>query len=212
MAGLTPAAVICEIMKDDGTMARLPDLEVFAREHGLKIGTIADLIEHRSRNETLIEPLGTRELHHGAGRFRCTAFRDTQRRRAPGAGRGRWATPTRCRCACTSRCHRWTCSTPGQLAFLASAVGAGGAAAGRPRRGRAAQLQPAPRRCWAAAATGAAAPQRPADGPAHLRRRRADPAPPGRAPHEAAGQPAAHAQHDRLRPRGHRLRGRTRKG
>ena len=44
MAGLSPAAVICEIMKDDGTMARLPDLEIFAREHGLKIGTIADLI------------------------------------------------------------------------------------------------------------------------------------------------------------------------
>src|SRR4029079_8436934 len=45
MAGLTPAAVICEIMKDDGTMARLPDLQLFAAEHGLKIGTIADLIE-----------------------------------------------------------------------------------------------------------------------------------------------------------------------
>jgi 3,4-dihydroxy 2-butanone 4-phosphate synthase/GTP cyclohydrolase II len=54
MAGLTPAAVICEIMKDDGTMARLPDLEVFAREHGLKIGTIADLIGYRSRNESLV--------------------------------------------------------------------------------------------------------------------------------------------------------------
>ncbi|MBL8305692.1 MAG: 3,4-dihydroxy-2-butanone-4-phosphate synthase, partial [Rubrivivax sp.] len=50
MAGLLPAAVICEIMKDDGTMARLPDLEIFAREHGLKIGTIAELIAYRSRN------------------------------------------------------------------------------------------------------------------------------------------------------------------
>jgi 3,4-dihydroxy 2-butanone 4-phosphate synthase/GTP cyclohydrolase II len=48
--------VICEIMKDDGTMARLPDLQVFAQQHGLKIGTIADLIAYRSRNETLIEP------------------------------------------------------------------------------------------------------------------------------------------------------------
>jgi 3,4-dihydroxy 2-butanone 4-phosphate synthase/GTP cyclohydrolase II len=47
--------VICEIMKDDGTMARLPDLQVFAPEHGLKIGTIADLIEHRSRTESLVE-------------------------------------------------------------------------------------------------------------------------------------------------------------
>jgi 3,4-dihydroxy 2-butanone 4-phosphate synthase/GTP cyclohydrolase II len=60
MAGLEPAAVICEIMKDDGTMARLPDLRVFAREHGLKIGTIADLIEYRSRNETLIHREGAR--------------------------------------------------------------------------------------------------------------------------------------------------------
>ena len=76
MAGLTPAAVICEIMRDDGTMARLPDLEVFAREHGLKIGTIASLIHFRSHNESLIEPLGTRELHTPQGPFRCTAYRD----------------------------------------------------------------------------------------------------------------------------------------
>ena len=76
MAGLTPASVICEVMKDDGTMARLPDLEAFAREHGLKIGTIADLIHHRSHNESLIEPLGTRELVTAQGRFRCTAYRD----------------------------------------------------------------------------------------------------------------------------------------
>ena len=70
MAGLTPAAVICEVMKDDGTMARLPDLEVFAREHGLKIGTIADLIGYRSRNESLIERVGTRTPAHAAGRVR----------------------------------------------------------------------------------------------------------------------------------------------
>ena len=76
MAGLTPAAVICEVMKDDGTMARLPDLEVFAREHGLKIGTIASLIHFRSHNESLIEPLGTRELQTPEGLFRCTAYRD----------------------------------------------------------------------------------------------------------------------------------------
>src|SRR5207253_11473918 len=60
MAGLEPAAVICEVMKDDGTMARLPDLQLFAAEHGLKIGTIADLIEHRSRNESLVEKIGQR--------------------------------------------------------------------------------------------------------------------------------------------------------
>jgi 3,4-dihydroxy 2-butanone 4-phosphate synthase / GTP cyclohydrolase II len=76
MAGLTPAAVICEVMKDDGTMARLPDLERFAREHGLKIGTIASLIQHRSHNESMIDPLGTRELATAQGTFRCTAYRD----------------------------------------------------------------------------------------------------------------------------------------
>ena len=76
MAGLTPAAVICEVMKDDGTMARLPDLEVFAREHGLKIGTIADLIEHRSRHETLIQRAGQRPLATPQGDFDCIVFRD----------------------------------------------------------------------------------------------------------------------------------------
>ena len=76
MAGLAPAAVICEIMKDDGTMARLPDLQVFAREHGLKIGTIADLIGYRSRNETLIERLGSRRLLTSQGPFECVAYSD----------------------------------------------------------------------------------------------------------------------------------------
>lgn len=76
MAGLTPAAVICEIMNDDGTMARLPDLEVFAAEHGLKIGTIADLIAFRSHNETLIERAGERVLLTAQGSFHCTAYRD----------------------------------------------------------------------------------------------------------------------------------------
>ncbi len=76
MAGLTPAAVICEIMKDDGTMARLPDLEVFAKEHKLKIGTIADLIEYRSRNETLVERVSRRTLVTAQGEFDCSAFRD----------------------------------------------------------------------------------------------------------------------------------------
>jgi 3,4-dihydroxy 2-butanone 4-phosphate synthase / GTP cyclohydrolase II len=76
MAGLSPAAVICEVMNEDGTMARLPDLEVFARQHGLKIGTIADLIGYRSRNETLIERVGSRALVTPHGEFECLAFRD----------------------------------------------------------------------------------------------------------------------------------------
>jgi 3,4-dihydroxy 2-butanone 4-phosphate synthase/GTP cyclohydrolase II len=54
IAGLIPAGVICEIMKEDGTMARMPDLEIFASEHNLKIVTIADLIDYRMQNESLI--------------------------------------------------------------------------------------------------------------------------------------------------------------
>src|SRR3981081_2463786 len=62
LAGLTPAAVLCEIMRDDGTMALLPDLVEFAAGHKLKIGTIADLIEHRSRNESLVRRAFEREI------------------------------------------------------------------------------------------------------------------------------------------------------
>lgn len=76
MAGLSSTSVICEVMKDDGTMARLPDLEAFADEHRLKIGTIADLIEYRSRNESLITLVGERALKTPEGEFRCRAFRD----------------------------------------------------------------------------------------------------------------------------------------
>ncbi|MFN4265022.1 MAG: bifunctional 3,4-dihydroxy-2-butanone-4-phosphate synthase/GTP cyclohydrolase II [Aquabacterium sp.] len=76
MAGLTPSSVICEIMNDDGTMARLPDLEIFAKEHGLKIGTIADLIEYRSRNESLIQQVGTRQMETPAGTFDARVFKD----------------------------------------------------------------------------------------------------------------------------------------
>ena len=76
MAGCSPAAVICEIMKDDGTMARLPDLQVFAAEHGLKIGTIADLIAHRSRTESLVRKIGAREIHTNWGDFTAQAYTD----------------------------------------------------------------------------------------------------------------------------------------
>ena len=76
MAGCSPAAVICEIMNDDGTMARLPDLQLFAATHGLKIGTIADLIEHRSRNESLLEKVGSRNLQTAYGEFTAHAFKD----------------------------------------------------------------------------------------------------------------------------------------
>jgi len=76
MAGCSPSSVICEIMKDDGTMARLPDLQLFAAEHGLKIGTIADLIEYRSRNESLVERVGSRNIQTAHGEFTMHAFRD----------------------------------------------------------------------------------------------------------------------------------------
>jgi 3,4-dihydroxy 2-butanone 4-phosphate synthase / GTP cyclohydrolase II len=76
LAGLTPAAVICEIMKDDGTMARLPDLIEFAKEHGLKIGTIADLIHYRSQNESIVERIGERTMRTAHGSFHAIAYRD----------------------------------------------------------------------------------------------------------------------------------------
>jgi len=76
MAGCSPAAVICEVMNEDGTMARLPDLQLFAAEHGLKVGTIAALIEHRSHHETLITRVGCREIQTAWGRFTAHAFTD----------------------------------------------------------------------------------------------------------------------------------------
>lgn len=76
LAGLTPAAVICEIMNDDGTMARLPDLIPFAREHGLKIGTIADLIEYRVAHESMVERIGQRSVQTAAGAFDLVVYRD----------------------------------------------------------------------------------------------------------------------------------------
>jgi 3,4-dihydroxy 2-butanone 4-phosphate synthase/GTP cyclohydrolase II len=81
LAGLTPAAVICEILKDDGEMARLPDLIEFAKLHGLKIGTIADLIEHRSQNEKLVERVARRKVQTAYGEFELVTYVDktTQR-------------------------------------------------------------------------------------------------------------------------------------
>ncbi len=76
MAGCSPAAVICEVMNDDGTMARLPELRLFAARHGLKIGTIAALIEHRSHTESLIEEVGRRPIQTAWGTFDAIAFRD----------------------------------------------------------------------------------------------------------------------------------------
>ena len=76
MAGLEPASVICEIMNDDGTMARLPELLVFAEQHNLKVGAISDLIHYRSRHECLIEQVGKRQVVTPFGQFTLHAFRD----------------------------------------------------------------------------------------------------------------------------------------
>ena len=76
MAGTSPASVICEILKEDGTMARLPDLMEFAQLHGLKIGTIVDLIQYRSANESLIERVAERQVATVHGPLRAVAYRD----------------------------------------------------------------------------------------------------------------------------------------
>jgi 3,4-dihydroxy 2-butanone 4-phosphate synthase/GTP cyclohydrolase II len=76
LAGLEPAAVIVEVLNDDGTMARRPELERFAREHGLAIGTIADLIRYRLRNESSIECVADRMVETEAGPFRMRWYVD----------------------------------------------------------------------------------------------------------------------------------------
>jgi 3,4-dihydroxy 2-butanone 4-phosphate synthase/GTP cyclohydrolase II len=81
LAGLTPASVICEILKEDGEMARLPDLIPFAQQHGLKIGTIADLIEYRAHNETLVERVGQRTIQTAYGEFVLNAYTDKSTQR-----------------------------------------------------------------------------------------------------------------------------------
>ncbi|MGF1725056.1 bifunctional 3,4-dihydroxy-2-butanone-4-phosphate synthase/GTP cyclohydrolase II [Photobacterium nomapromontoriensis] len=77
LAGLEPSSVIVEILNEDGTMARRPDLEVFAQQHGLKLGTIADLIEYRNNNETTIERVAQCQLSTEFGEFEMITFRDT---------------------------------------------------------------------------------------------------------------------------------------
>ncbi|WP_456308171.1 3,4-dihydroxy-2-butanone-4-phosphate synthase [Siccirubricoccus deserti] len=67
LAGLNPSGVICEIMNDDGTMARMPDLVAFAQHHGLKLGTIADLIAHRRRTERLVRRIQESHIDHPIG-------------------------------------------------------------------------------------------------------------------------------------------------
>src|SRR5688500_3509715 len=76
MAGLTPAAVICEVMHPDGTMARMTELLEFAKRNNLRIGTIADLIHHRSRHEKLVERVAERTISTPYGPFRLCVYHD----------------------------------------------------------------------------------------------------------------------------------------
>ncbi|MGW8182765.1 MAG: bifunctional 3,4-dihydroxy-2-butanone-4-phosphate synthase/GTP cyclohydrolase II [Burkholderiales bacterium] len=76
LAGLTPAAVICEVLKDDGEMARLPDLIEFAARHHLKIGTIVDLIHYRSSTESLVQRVAERDIETTHGKLRLHVYSD----------------------------------------------------------------------------------------------------------------------------------------
>lgn len=76
LAGCEPASVICEILKDDGSMARLPDLVAFAKVHGLKIGTIADLIHYRNQTECLVKRVTERVIITPYGEMRLIAYKD----------------------------------------------------------------------------------------------------------------------------------------
>jgi 3,4-dihydroxy 2-butanone 4-phosphate synthase/GTP cyclohydrolase II len=76
LAGLIPAGVVCEIMNDDGTMARVPDLIPYCERHGLKLITVADLIEYRRRHEQLVERMTTVQLPTAYGEFTAVAFRE----------------------------------------------------------------------------------------------------------------------------------------
>ena len=77
LAGLEPAAVICEIMNDDGTMARRDDLEKFCQKHGLLLGTVSDLVEYRMKHETTVREVASCALPTAWGEFRLRAFQDT---------------------------------------------------------------------------------------------------------------------------------------
>ena len=76
LAGLTPASVICEIMNEDGSMARLPELLEFSEKHHIKIGTIADLISYRNRHESIVERIAENVVNTFSGPFKAIVYRD----------------------------------------------------------------------------------------------------------------------------------------
>ena len=207
LAGLTPAAVLCEIMNDDGTMARRPDLDVFAKQHGLLIGTIADLIHHRSRTERLVERIAERPLATQHGAFRLVVYRDkltdaTHLALVRGPISPETETLVRVHeplsvmdlLDAQSEAHSW--SIPAALATIAEAGRGVVVLLHRPES--------------AASFAAARSPEEPAadveDGPARLRHRRADPARPQRRQDAAARAAAEDAEHGGIRSRGDRLR------
>ena len=195
MAGLYPAGVLCEIVNDDGTMARVPDLVQFCKEHDLLLISIAELIRYRRQTEKLVKRVTEARIPTDVGRLHLLRLRVGARRRAArrhgqgrGAGRGQRARPgalrvphrRRLRLAALRLRHP---ARPGHEAHLR----------GRPRRGR---LPPGPR--------GPRHRHRPQDpgllpaGPGHGHRRgQRGPRPPGRQPR------VRHRRPDPRRPRHH---------
>ena len=191
MAGLEPSSVICEIMNDDGTMARLPELIAFAGEHGLKIGTIADLIHYRAGAEKLVERVTSKTIATAHGEFLLHAYVD----RASGATH-------------LALVKGLIPAAAETLVRVHERPGAGRAGEERPRRHR-------PDASAGRRRSAAGAPDRPEHrgtarpeqmGSPHLRHRRPDPARPWRHQDAPALQSAPDAFHDRLRPRSHRFR------
>ena len=135
LAGLEPAAVIVEILNDDGTMARRPDLETFARQHDLKIGTIADLIRYRLREGASIERIAEQPMQTEFGPFRMCCYEDHVNRTVHLAlVRGELQRPTRRWCACTCRIRCATSSAcSDDMLRLAAALGDAAHRAGRAR-------------------------------------------------------------------------------
>ncbi len=111
LAGLKPAGVLCEVMNEDGSMARRPQLQEFARRHALKIGTIADLIRHRLRTDRSVERLSEQSVQTELGEFRLYAYQDGVSQEVHVAlTTAAWMAPRHLWCACTWRTPCATCS------------------------------------------------------------------------------------------------------
>ena len=123
IAGLYPAGVICEIMNEDGTMARVPQLAKFAKQHGLLMITIADLIQYRMRTESLVRRVASAKLPTEYGDFRVHVVRESARQagRTSRSCAATSATARTCSCACTRACltgdvfHSVRCDCGAQL-------------------------------------------------------------------------------------------------